>query len=296
VRAVRTALPNTFAALLSSNSLGGAGGTVPWTSPENFNPRSPHFAKPPADVWSFGCVLYELLSGRVPFHEVEGMGPIIAAICSGQQLDFPAAGDARLVGLARRCMHMDPAARPTAGELVALLSEWASQGRPLERRAPPAAEAPPAPPGAAGAEGLGGQGEGGWACAACTLINALGRQSCEACGGARGGGRGSALAFSPPFQPPQPRAAGQPLSLTIKARGPPTPMGMYVQVPIVSRGIQVLTTDTVQQVRAVASAATGIHISSLTHNDGPDVQGTLSDSRTIGSYGFDGSWTPVLWG
>ena len=165
-KCVRAALPNTMAVLLSST--GGGGGTIPWTAPENLgDPATPGYGQPPADVHSFGCVLYELLTGRTPFFGLN-LGATVAAIMAGRRPEFPAGSDARLAGLARRCWASAPAARPTAGELVAALSEWASGGGGAAPRPLPPLAAPDLPP-------------VGWACGMCTLVNEWSARQCAAC-------------------------------------------------------------------------------------------------------------------
>ena len=65
-----------------------------------------------ADVWAFGCVLYEMLSGRAPF-DGEGVSEILAHVIT-QEPDFAALPDevpAPLRDLLERCLRKDPRRR-----------------------------------------------------------------------------------------------------------------------------------------------------------------------------------------
>lgn len=96
------------------------------------------------DVWAFGCVLYEMLTGRVPFPG-ETISDTIAAIL-GQEPDWsalPAATPARVQWLIRRCLEKDPKRRlhdiADAGiELDEALGEPHETGQtaPADRSAP----------------------------------------------------------------------------------------------------------------------------------------------------------------
>jgi predicted Ser/Thr protein kinase len=68
-------------------------------------------AQPSADVWSFGVLAHELLTGKLPFAEP----PVIAKL-EGRAVRL-AIGDS----LAQRCMSEDPRQRPTASELGTLI-------------------------------------------------------------------------------------------------------------------------------------------------------------------------------
>ncbi|MFI5955860.1 protein kinase [Cryptosporangium sp. NPDC051539] len=100
-------------------------GTLAYTAPECLEGQS---AGPAADVWSFGVMLYESLSGRRPF-EQETLGALITAIQSGRYrslaYDLPALPHS-LSATVDRCLDPDPPHRPTAAELARVLSDAAA--------------------------------------------------------------------------------------------------------------------------------------------------------------------------
>ena len=97
-------------------------GTLAYTAPECLEG---HAAGPAADVWSFGVMLYESLSGRRPF-EQETLGALITAIQSGRYrslaYDLPSLPHA-LSAAVDRCLDPDPPHRPTAAELARVLAD-----------------------------------------------------------------------------------------------------------------------------------------------------------------------------
>jgi eukaryotic-like serine/threonine-protein kinase len=111
-------------------------GSAEYMSPEQMKSATDVDAR--SDIWSLGVTLYELLTGKTPFH-AEGVGQVAAAVLMKdpapprkRRPDIPAGLEAVIL----RCLDKDPDRRfAGAGDLYAALAPFA--------RAAPAVPPPP---------------------------------------------------------------------------------------------------------------------------------------------------------
>lgn len=93
-------------------------GTIGYLAPEQLEARSP---TPATDVFALGCMLFELLSGRLPFERASSAHGMVALLHDDaphlESNSDPLARD--LDPLVQRCLRKDPGERPReAGELA----------------------------------------------------------------------------------------------------------------------------------------------------------------------------------
>jgi len=92
-----------------STGTGGIVGTAPYMSPEQMEGGE---LDRRSDVWSFGCLLYELLSGRRPFPG-SNVAQVAAAVLSRDPTwdDLPQGTPASIARLLERCLRKNPQQR-----------------------------------------------------------------------------------------------------------------------------------------------------------------------------------------
>jgi serine/threonine-protein kinase len=120
-------------------------GTAAYMSPEQARGKT---ADRRADIWSFGVVLYEMLTGRRPF-EGEEISDVLASVLTREPdaAALPGTTPASVRHLLRRCLDKDPKRRlRDIGEARVLLDDAiAGHADPSSIATPAAPPAPPAP-------------------------------------------------------------------------------------------------------------------------------------------------------
>ncbi|KAJ6013799.1 hypothetical protein N7540_008390 [Penicillium herquei] len=101
-------------------------GTPMYMSPEVIRGDSPGLVnrQGAVDIWSLGCVILEMATGRRPWSTLDNEWAIMYNIAQGNQPALPARDQLSDMGIdfLRRCFECDPLRRPTAAEL--LQHEW----------------------------------------------------------------------------------------------------------------------------------------------------------------------------
>ncbi|KAH0719583.1 hypothetical protein KY285_015614 [Solanum tuberosum] len=93
-------------------------GTYRWMAPEVIEHR-PYDHK--ADVFSFGIVLWELLSGEIPYAHLTPLQAAIGVVQQDLRPRIPEHAHPKLVELVEKCWQQDPTQRPDFSEILDIL-------------------------------------------------------------------------------------------------------------------------------------------------------------------------------
>ncbi|KAF5354973.1 hypothetical protein D9756_005535 [Leucocoprinus leucothites] len=103
-------------------------GTINWMAPELLLEDAP--ATRESDVWAFGCVCYEVFTGKIPFSQYKLPAQLITAFARGPLTpsrptvlrNGQGSMDNNVWEAMQRCWGANPASRPTARELSSLFN------------------------------------------------------------------------------------------------------------------------------------------------------------------------------
>ncbi|KAI8536931.1 hypothetical protein RHMOL_Rhmol10G0295000 [Rhododendron molle] len=99
-------------------------GTYRWMAPEVIE-HKPYDHK--ADVFSFGVVLWELLTGEVPYLYLTPLQAAVGVVQQGLRPTIPKNTNPKLVELLERCWQQNPTLRPDFSEIIEMLQHMAKE-------------------------------------------------------------------------------------------------------------------------------------------------------------------------
>ncbi|XP_008811868.1 serine/threonine-protein kinase STY46-like isoform X2 [Phoenix dactylifera] len=108
-------------------------GTYRWMAPEVIE-HKPYDHK--ADVFSFGILLWELLTGKLPYEYLTPLQAAVGVVQKGLRPTIPKHTNPKLAELLEKCWQQDPAQRPDFSEILEILQFLAKEvaDEPEDRR------------------------------------------------------------------------------------------------------------------------------------------------------------------
>ncbi|RGB24796.1 hypothetical protein C1646_772594 [Rhizophagus diaphanus] len=105
----------------SENSKNSIYGVLPYIAPEIL--RGQNYTKA-ADIYSFGIIMYEVISGLPSYHDVSHDTSLAIKICKGLRPRFNMKVPQLIEHLINRCLDVNQLNRPKAKEIKEVLSQW----------------------------------------------------------------------------------------------------------------------------------------------------------------------------
>ncbi|CAB4446052.1 unnamed protein product [Rhizophagus irregularis] len=96
-------------------------GVLPYIAPEIL--RGQNYTKA-GDIYSFGIIMYEVISGLPPYHDLKHDNNLAIKICKGLRPRFNIKVTQLIVHLIKRCLDANPLNRPIAKEIIDILFRW----------------------------------------------------------------------------------------------------------------------------------------------------------------------------
>ncbi|KAJ4964984.1 hypothetical protein NE237_016833 [Protea cynaroides] len=106
-------------------------GTYRWMAPEVIE-HKPYDHK--ADLFSFGIVLWELLTGKIPYEFLTPLQAAVGVVQKGLRPTIPKNTHPKLSELLERCWQQDPNLRPDFSEIIEILQRIAKEVRDEEKK------------------------------------------------------------------------------------------------------------------------------------------------------------------
>lgn len=100
---------------------GGKGGSIRWSAPECF--QFPSRITDRTDMYSYGMILWELLTGEIPFHQAPNEMIVMGLVQNGTRETIPADCPSVWREIIEACWKQDRDQRPSAVEVVQRLTE-----------------------------------------------------------------------------------------------------------------------------------------------------------------------------